>query len=83
MTRNKSGFLSAFIRGFRNAAAGANEPPPLFLVYPLRQCRALWPICVLVVMAMFALSVLCAAMFTEPTITQIEEMGRLMHITAA
>jgi hypothetical protein len=35
------------------------------------------------VMMMFTLGVLRAAMFTEPTITQIEEMGRLMHITAA
>jgi len=34
-------------------------------------------------MPMFALSVLCAAMFTEPAIPQIEEVGRLVHITAA
>jgi len=35
------------------------------------------------VMVMFTLSVLCAAMFTEPAIPQIEEVGRLVHITAA
>jgi hypothetical protein len=32
-------------------------------------------------MMMFALSVLCAAVFAEPAITQIEEMGRLVHRT--
>lgn len=37
----------------------------------------------MVVMLMFALSILCAAMFTEPAIPQIEEVGRLVHITAA
>jgi hypothetical protein len=30
---------------------------------------------------MFALSVLRAAMFAEPAITQIEEVGRLVHRT--
>jgi hypothetical protein len=30
-------------------------------------------------MMMFALSVLSAAVFTEPAIPQIEEMGRLVH----
>jgi hypothetical protein len=34
-------------------------------------------------MMMFALGVLGAAMFAEPAITQIEEVGRLVHITAA
>jgi hypothetical protein len=28
---------------------------------------------------MFALGGLCAAVFTEPAITQIEEVGRLVH----
>jgi hypothetical protein len=32
-------------------------------------------------MVMFALSVLRAAMFTEPAIPQIEEVGRLVHRT--
>jgi len=35
------------------------------------------------VMVMFTLSVLCAAVFTEPAIPQIEEVGRLVHISAA
>ena len=30
-------------------------------------------------MLMFALRGLCAAVFTEPAITQIEEVGRLVH----
>ena len=67
---------------FGDAAAGANEPPPLILVYPFGQRRPLRPVRALVVMmVMFALSVLCAAMFTEPTIPQIEEVGRLVHRT--
>jgi hypothetical protein len=37
----------------------------------------------MMVMMMFTLSVLCAAVFTEPAIPQIEEVGRLVHITAA
>jgi hypothetical protein len=81
----KSGFnpfLSAFICGFRNTAAGANEPPPLILVHPFGQRRTLRPVLALVVMmVMFTLSVLCAAMFTEPAIPQIEEVGRLVHRT--
>jgi len=32
-------------------------------------------------MLMFALSVLCAAVFTKPAIPQIEEVGRLVHRT--
>ena len=35
------------------------------------------------VMMMFALSVFGAAMFAEPAIPQIEEVGCLVHITAA
>ena len=67
---------------FRNAAAGANEPPPLILVYPFGQRRALRPVRdLVVVMVMFALSVLRAAVFTEPAIPQIEEVGRLVHRT--
>jgi hypothetical protein len=74
----KSGFLSAFICGFGDAAAGANEPPPVFFVDPSSKCGRLRP---LLLMAMLALSILCAAMFTEPAIPQIEEMGRLVHRT--
>jgi len=37
----------------------------------------------MVMMVMFTLGVLRAAMFTEPTIPQIEEVGCLVHITAA
>lgn len=37
---------------------------------------------VLMVTVIFALCGLRAAMFTEPAITQIEEVGRLMHRAA-
>ena len=33
----------------------------------------------MVMMVMFTLGVLRAAMFAEPAITQIEEVGRLVH----
>jgi hypothetical protein len=42
-----------------------------------RALRRLLP--VMLVMVMFAFCGLCAAMFTEPAITQIEEVGRLVH----
>jgi hypothetical protein len=37
---------------------------------------------VMMVTVLFALCGLRAAMFTEPAITQIEEVGRLVHIAA-
>ena len=75
-------FCGLSIEAFGDATAGADEPPPLILVYPFSQRRALRPVLALMVMmVMFTLSVLCAAMFTEPTITQIEKMGRLVHRT--
>ena len=55
----------------------------MFLINPLRQCRALWPLGTLMLMVvMFALCGLRTAMFTEPAITQIEEVGRLVHRAA-
>ena len=60
-----------------NAAAGANKPSPVFFFDPSRERRPLggrlW------VMMMFALRGLRTAVFTEPAITQIEEVGRLVH----
>ena len=64
------------------AAAGADEPPPVFLINPLRQRRALRMLGAVMLMVMFALGGLRAAMFTEPAITQIEEVGRLVHRAA-
>jgi hypothetical protein len=62
------------------AAAGADEPPPVFFINPLRQRRALRVLgAVMMVAVMFALCGLRAAMFTEPAITQIEKVGRLVH----
>ena len=67
-------------KSFRDTTAGANEPPPVFLINPLRQRRTLLMLGAVMVMAvMFALRGLCAAVFTEPAITQIEEVGRLVH----
>ena len=71
------------VRGFGDAAAGADEPPPVFFINPLRQRRALRLLgTVMRVIAMFALCRLRAAVFTEPAITQIEEVGRLVHRAA-
>ena len=68
---------------FGYAAAGADEPPPVFLINPFRERRALWPWSAVMLMpVMFALRGLRAAMFTEPAITQIEEVGRLVHRAA-
>jgi hypothetical protein len=54
----------------------------MLFIDPPRQCRALRTVQnLMVVMVMFALRVLRAAMFTEPAIPQIEEMGRLVHRT--
>ena len=69
-----------FAHLLRNATAGANEPPPVLFIYPLREGRALMLLWVLMMMSvMFTLCGLCAAMFTEPAITQIEKVGRLVH----
>jgi hypothetical protein len=55
----------------------------VFFINPLRERRALRPLgAVLVLVVMFALCGLRAAMFTEPAITQIEEVGRLVHRAA-
>ena len=55
----------------------------MFLINPLRQRRALVLLrAVMRMVVMFALRGLRAAMFTEPAITQIEEVGRLVHSAA-
>ena len=64
---------------FGYATAGANEPPPLFFINPLRERGALRLLSAMMLMAMFAFRGLRAAVFTEPAITQIEEVGRLVH----
>ena len=51
----------------------------MVLIDPARKGRTLWLL--RAVMKMFALGVLRAAVFAEPAITQIEEMGRLVHRT--
>jgi hypothetical protein len=52
----------------------------MFIFNPSRECRPLRLLRgVLLVMVMFALRGLSAAMFTEPAITQIEKVGRLVH----
>jgi hypothetical protein len=69
-----------FAHLLRNATAGAYEPPPVLFVNPSRQRRALrtlWPLMLMPVM--FTFCGLCAAVFTEPAITQIEKVGRLVH----
>ena len=55
----------------------------MLVVNPPRQRQPLRPVLtmVVIVVMMFALGVLCAAVFTEPTIPQIEEVGRLVHRT--
>jgi hypothetical protein len=56
----------------------------VFLINPLRQRWSLRMLrAVMMVTVMFALCGLCAAMFTEPAITQIEEVGRLVHRAAS
>lgn len=70
--------LSAYL--FRNATAGADEPPPVLFVYPLRECGTLRRCLGAMMMpVMFALCGLRAAVFTEPAITQIEKVGCLVH----
>ena len=64
---------------FRNATAGADEPPPVLFVYPLRECGTLRGLVAMMMPVMFALCGLRAAVFTEPAITQIEKVGRLVH----
>jgi Na+/melibiose symporter-like transporter len=54
----------------------------MILLNPPRKRWALRAVRPLMLMMMFPLSVLCAAMFTQPPIPQIEEVGRLVHISA-
>jgi len=54
----------------------------VFFVNPFRECGALRLLSAGMLMVMFALRGLRAAMFTEPAITQIEEVGRLVHRAA-
>ena len=52
----------------------------MLFIYPTRECRTLRVLrAVLLMPVMFTLCGLCAAVFTEPAITQIEEVGRLVH----
>ena len=70
--------LSAHL--LRNATAGTDEPPPVLFVDPTRECGTLLVLrAVLLMPMMFTLCGLCAAVFTEPAITQIEKVGRLVH----
>lgn len=54
----------------------------MFLINPLRQGRTLRLLGAVMMAVMFALRGLCAAVFTEPAITQIEKVGRLVHKAA-
>ena len=55
----------------------------MFFVNPLRQRGALRSLgAVMPVTVMFALRGLRAAVFTEPAIAQLEEVGRLVHRAA-
>jgi len=55
----------------------------VFLINALRQRGPLQLLgAVMLMVVMFALGGLRAAMFTEPAITQIEEVGRLVHRAA-
>ena len=55
----------------------------MFLINPLRQRGTLVLLLrAVMLMVMFALRGLRAAVFTEPAITQIEEVGRLVHRAA-
>jgi hypothetical protein len=52
----------------------------VLFVDPLRERRALWVLRALLMMpVMFTLCGLRTAVFTEPAITQIEKVGRLVH----
>jgi len=54
----------------------------VFFVNPLRQRRTLRVLATVMVTVMFAFCGLRTAVFTEPAITQIEEVGRLVHRAA-
>ena len=70
--------LSAYL--FRNATAGADEALPVLFFNPTGKCGALVVLDpMLLVSVMFAFCGLRAAVFTEPAITQIEKVGRLVH----
>jgi hypothetical protein len=80
----KPDFKSVFICAlpahlFRNATARAYEPPPVLFFHPASQCGALRGLWLMMMPVMFTLCGLRAAMFTEPAITQIEKVGRLVH----
>ena len=64
---------------FGDIATRAEQAAELFVIDPARKSRSLWLLRAAIVM--FALGVLRAAVFAEPAITQIEEMGRLVHRT--
>ena len=52
----------------------------MLFVNPTRKCWTLVLLpAVLLMPVMFTLCGLCAAVFTEPAITQIEKVGRLVH----
>ena len=81
MTRMKTD-LSVHLLSY--AAAGAYEPPPVLFVNPLGERQALRLLrAVRMRTVMFAFGVLRAAMFAEPAIPQIEEMGGLVHSISA
>ena len=81
MNADKIRILSAFICGLlRNATAGAYHSPPVLFINPTREGGTLWVLRVVLLMpVMFTLCGLRAAVFTEPAITQIEKVGRLVH----
>jgi hypothetical protein len=83
MTRIEDGFESgdAVAQVLGNITARTDEAAEMLVVDPPGQRRTLRPVLTLMVVMMLALSVLCAAMFTEPAIPQIEEVGRLVHRT--
>ena len=75
--------MTDFLRdSFGYTTAGTNEPPPLFFINPLCERGTLRLLGPVMLMVMFALRGLRAAMFAEPAITQIEEVGRLVHRAA-
>jgi len=56
------------------------QPAEILFLNPFRQCRTLRVLLALMLMmVMFTLSGLGAAVFTEPAITQIEKVGHLVH----
>ena len=60
-----------------DSTACTNHPTPLFLINPFSQRQ--WLALTLLMFYVFAFCVIRAAVFAEPAITQIEEVGRLVH----